>query len=219
MIQRMPQLVNLHVGMPKTMEYGGNKEMRTGICKDPIEEVYLANEGFHGDGVANPTFHGGIERAVCVYPHEHYLMWEQEFQTKLPACAFGENVTATHLLERDVCIGDIYQLGEAVIQVTQGRIPCDTINKRTGIPTLMARIIEEGYTGFFCRVLQEGTVRKDSTIQLLEPHPLQVSVLFANEIYFHRKRDVEGIKKVLAVPELAKVWRELLGKRLDAGRK
>ncbi|SEM82569.1 MOSC domain-containing protein [Lihuaxuella thermophila] len=209
------RLVSLSIGLPQTIKTGDHKELTTGICKQAVDEVFLSREGFHGDGVANRAFHGGPERAVCVYSHEHYSYWEQEFQVRLPSAAFGENLTVTRMLERDVCIGDIYQVGDAVVQVSQGRIPCDTISKRNGIPTLLTRIIEEGYTGFFCRVLREGTVRKDSPIRLLERHPRQVSVLFANQIFFHRKGDAEGIKKILAVKELAPVWRELLANRLE----
>ncbi len=208
------EIVSLSVGLPDTMKYGDNREMSTAICKENVDEVFLSREGFQGDGVANRKFHGGPERAVCVYSYERYLLWEKEFQVRLPSSAFGENLTVTNMLERDVCIGDIYQLGDAVVQVSQGRIPCDTISKRTGISNILGRIIEKGYTGFFCRVLKEGMVRKDSSIQLLKPHPKQVSILFANQVYFHRKNDVEGIRRILDVPELAKVWREILTARL-----
>jgi MOSC domain-containing protein YiiM len=76
-------------------------------------------------------------------------------------------------------------------------------------------MVETGYTGYLCRVLEEGTVRRDSAITLVEPHPKQVSILFGNQIYFQRQKDIEGIKKVLDVQELANEWRELLEKRLE----
>lgn len=149
-----------------------------------------------------------------MYPHEHYALWEEEFQTTLPASTFGENITVTNMLERDVCIGDTYQLGEAIIQVTQARVPCSTISKRLGIPGILPRIVATGYTGYLCRVLQEGTVRQDSKITLLERPSNNVSVLFSNEIYFHNRKDKDGIEKVLAVPELAEIWRGQLEDRL-----
>ncbi|MBC6974632.1 MOSC domain-containing protein [Bacillus sp. Xin] len=208
------ELIHFSTGKPKQMQYGENKEMTTGICKVLTEETFLSKDGFRGDGVADLRFHGGPDRAVCVYPHEHYALWEQEFQAVLPPSTFGENITVTNMLERDVFIGDTYQLGEAIIQVTQGRVPCSTISKRLGIPGILPRIVETGYTGYLCRVLQEGVVRKDSKITLLEHHPNNVSILFSNEIYFHRRKDIEGIEKILAVPELADVWREQLADRL-----
>ncbi|MEN1934936.1 MOSC domain-containing protein [Paenibacillus sp. 102] len=204
------ELVHFSIGKPKQMQYGENKEMTTGICKELTEEAFLSQDGFLGDGVADLRFHGGPDRAVCVYPHEHYALWEQEFQTTLPPSTFGENITVTNMLERDVFIGNTYQLGEAVIQITQGRVPCSTISKRVDIPGILPRIVETGYTGYLCRVLQEGVVRKDSQLKLLERHPHQVSILFSNEVYFHRRKDKEAMEKIIAVPELAEVWREQL---------
>ncbi|MFJ7933083.1 MOSC domain-containing protein [Sporosarcina sp. NPDC096371] len=209
------EVKNFSIGLPKKMNYGTDKEMETAICKETIEEAFLSRDGFQGDGVADLRHHGGLDRAVCVYPYEHYTLWEQELKSTLPRSTFGENITVTNMLEQDVHIGNIYRLGDAVIQVTQGRIPCSTITKRTDLPALLKRMVDTGFTGYLCRVLEEGTVRKDSTITLLESHPQQVSILFANQVYFHRPKDIEGIQQVLAVHELAEDWRERLTKRLE----
>ncbi|MBU8878876.1 MOSC domain-containing protein [Bacillus sp. FJAT-29790] len=209
------ELKNFSIGLPKKMKYGYDKEIETGICKQTIEEAFLAKEGFRGDGVADLRYHGGPDRAVCVYPYEHYLLWEKEFKNPLPSSTFGENLTVTNMLENDIFIGDIFLLGNAVIQVTQGRIPCSTITKRTNNPSLLKRMVQTGFTGYLCRVLEEGIVRKDSKIRLIESHPKQVSILYGNEIYFHKQKDVEGIKRVLDVQELANEWKELLVNRLN----
>ena len=158
---------------------------------------------------------GVPDRAVCVYPYEHYLLWEKEFNHTFPSSTFGENLTVTNMLEKDVYIGDIFRIGEAVIQITQGRIPCSTITKRTNNPSLLKRMVQTGFTGYLCRVLEEGIVRKDSKITLVESHPKQVTILYANEIYFHDQKNVEGIKKVLGVQEMANEWQELLVNRLN----
>lgn len=209
------ELKNLSIGLPKKMNCGTDKELETAICKETVEEVFLTKDGFRGDGVADLRHHGGLDRAVCVYPHEHYALWEQQFNSPLPHPAFGENITVTNMLEQDVHIGDIFRLGDAVIQITQGRIPCSTITKRTNLPLLLKGIVDTGFTGYLCRVLEDGIVRKDSTITLIESHPQRVSILFANQIYFHHPKDIEGIQKVLAVQELAQVWREKLTMRLE----
>ncbi|MFA1821888.1 MOSC domain-containing protein [Virgibacillus oceani] len=197
------------------MKYGKGKEINTGIRKQTIEEALLKKEGFLGDGVGDLKNHGGFDRAVCVYPYEHYLLWEKEFGHPLPPSTFGENLTVTNMLEKDVCVGDIFLLGEAVIQVTQGRIPCSTITKKTNNPSFLKRMIQTGFTGYLCRVLKEGVVRRDSNITLLESHPKKVSILFGNEIYFHKQKDIEGIKRMLAVEELADEWKEQLVSRLN----
>lgn len=213
MTENRIELINLAVGLPSKMIYGENKELITGICKEGIEEAYLSKEGFKGDGVADLKHHGGPDRAVCVYSYEHYALWENEFNVKLPYAAFGENITVTNMLEKDVCIGDVFQIGDAIIQITQGRIPCDTITKRTNVA--LKRIVETGYTGYLCRVLKEGNVRKNSKIERIDQQKNRVSILYGNEVYFHKKDGVEGIKNILEVPELAEDWRIRLNKRLE----
>jgi MOSC domain-containing protein YiiM len=209
----VPKLVTFSVGLPKSITYEG-KGLVTGIRKEPTREAFLSKNAIVGDDVANTKYHGGPDRAVCVYPYEHYDMWEKEFNVTLSRPAFGENATVTNMAENNVCIGDIYQMGEAVIQITQGRIPCKTISKSNHVNDFLDRIIETGYTGYFCRVLEEGLVREDSDISLLERHPQAVTVLYANQILFHEQGNREGIEKILAVKELATVWQDLLKKRL-----
>lgn len=206
--------MNFAVGLPEKMPYGNGKEMETAIRKQQVQEVFLSKNGFHGDGVADLKHHGGPERAVCIYPHEHYEFWNGQFETELPRAAFGENLTVTNMLERDICIGDIFQIGEAVIQVTQGRVPCNTIDRRLDMKPLLKEMVKTGYTGYLCRVLEEGMIRADSLIRLVAKSPQQVSVLYANEINFHRTKDIDGLVKVLEAEDLADEWRQFLTKRL-----
>ena len=105
------------------MKYGEGNEVISGIRKETVAEAFLTKEGFRRDGVADVRFHGGADRAVCVYPYEHYVQWEKEFGEPLPPSSFGENLTVSNMLESGVHIGDIFRLGDAVIQVTQSRIP------------------------------------------------------------------------------------------------
>lgn len=202
------------VGLPEKMTYGTGKEMETAIQKKQVQEVYVTKDGFEGDGVANTKHHGGPERAVCIYPYEHYDYWNAYFDTQLPQAAFGENLTVTNMLERDVCIGDIFQIGEAILQVTQGRVPCNTIDRKLDKLPLLKEMVRTGYTGYFCRVLEEGTIRVDSSIRTVAKNSQQVSVLYANEINFHRPKDIDGLVKVLEAEELADEWRQFLTKRL-----
>lgn len=208
------RLINFSIGLPKKMTYENEKQVETAICKESVEEAFLTKDGFMGDGVADLKHHGGPDRAVCVYPYEHYALWEKEFGTTLPDSTFGENITVTNMLEENVYIGDIYQLGDAIIQITQGRVPCSTINKRTGLPFLMKRMVETGFTGYLCRVLQEGKVQKNASISLIEKHPKAISILFGNEVYFRGQKDVEAMQSLLSVNELADDWKDYMMKRL-----
>lgn len=204
----------LAIGMPKELHYSNGRSIITGIEKQKVEEVYLSARGFEGDDVADKKHHGGPDRAVCLYPTEHYIQWEQELGKPLPTAAFGENLTVTNMLEADVCIGDIYKIGDAVIQITQGRVPCSTIDKYTEANILLKRLIETGYTGFLARVLEEGTIRADSKIELMEKHPERVSVLHCNEVYFKNK-DALAMKRIQAVNALAEDWKQKLEKRIQ----
>jgi len=214
MEKNIAMIHTLAVGLPKEMHYSKGRSMITGIEKQEVKEVYLSVHGFDGDDVADKKHHGGPDRAVCLYPAEHYIQWEQELAKPLPTAAFGENLTVTNMLEVDICIGDIYKIGDAVIQITQGRVPCSTIDKYTESNTLLKRIIETGYTGFLARVLEEGTICSDSNIVLVEKHPAKISVLYCNEVYFKNK-DALAMERIRAVDALAEDWKQKLEKRIQ----
>lgn len=198
---------NLAVGEPEIMTYESDKQMNTAIKKKKINKVNLRVEGFEGDGVADLKHHGGEERAVCFYPTEHYEFWNNEFQTDLPATAFGENITISGLLEKEVCIGDVYQIGEAVVTITQGRVPCITIDRRAGVKGLFKRVMETGYTGYFAKVLKEGVIKSDSPITLISNDVEQISVLRANQLFFQQIKNKSEIEQLLNVDALAAQWR------------
>jgi MOSC domain-containing protein YiiM len=209
----MAQILYLNVGKPELKTWDGKQE-RSAIGKKRVTQSLLSKESFHGDGVAATEFHGGPDRAVCFYPTEHYSKWSVEFGKELAPPTFGENISAPGMLEADIYIGDTYKLGEAVIQVTQGRIPCSKISKNNQIDTLLKRVVETGYTGYFFRVLQEGMVYEDSDIILLERIQNNFSILRANEIYFHQRKDYQAIEELLEIEELAEDWKKNLEKLL-----
>lgn len=208
------QMRTLATGIPQKIDTAKGKELVTGICKETTQVAFLSVDGFKGDDVADKKHHGGPDRAVCMYPHEHYAQWNDEFECVLPPAAFGENITASGMTEAEICIGDIFTLGDAIIQVTQGRIPCNTIDQRLGYP-MMKNMIQTGFTGYLCRVLKEGMVRSDDQITLHKKDLHGVTVLEANTTYFHNPKDIEGIRRVLAIEALADDWRDKFGKRLE----
>ncbi|TKC19510.1 MOSC domain-containing protein [Robertmurraya kyonggiensis] len=209
----MKTLISLNVGEPKEYLFNGKAE-KTGIGKKPITSVALHKIGFDHDAVASTEYHGGVDRAVCLYPYEHYGMWEKEFNIKLPLPAFGENLTTTGMLEKDVYIGDTFEIGTTVIQVTQGRIPCAKISKYNGVD-LLSRIVESCYTGYLFRVLKEGVIDADSSIELVERVQEKYSVLKANQIMLHDRKNAEAIEEMLQIEELATVWKNKLDNMLE----
>ncbi|GGG20048.1 MOSC domain-containing protein [Paenibacillus aceti] len=209
------KIISINIGKPIQVQYN-NREVSTGIFKKSIDEpVFLTSLNFEGDGQADLVHHGGRDKAVCVYPYEHYPYWEQELGRALKYSAFGENLTTQGLLETEVCIGDIFQLGEAVVQVSQPRQPCFKLSVRYGAPDMPMKVQETGYTGFYFRVLQEGLVSKSDNLIRTSRHPKGISVSYANQIMHRDKNDREGIKKILEVEELSASWRKTFVKRLE----
>lgn len=209
------KLVAISVGKPRTVRNDLGEELRSGIFKNQVTEAYLTKDGFNNDGVADLKHHGGLDRAVCMYSVEHYRNWSKEFQMNFPVSAIGENLLVENMLEENIHIGDSFSIGETIIEVTQGRIPCNTINKRTGVKPLMKRMIETGHTGYLCRVIKEGRITNVDRIERIFEHPEKITVSYAHSIYFYKKDFKEGIENVLKVNELADEWRVKLEKMLS----
>ncbi|KIL41816.1 cytoplasmic protein [Gordoniibacillus kamchatkensis] len=209
------EILSINVGMPKTIPYQ-SKDISTGLFKHPVKEpLFLSWVNFDGDGQADLVHHGGREKAVCVYPYEHYPFWEQELGQALPYGAFGENLTVRGLLETDVCIGDTFLLGEAIVQVSQPRQPCFKLSAVYGRPDMPLIVQDTGYTGFYFRVLQQGNVSASDGLIRLAPHPEAITVEYANRIMHHEKENLIGIRKILEVQELSVNWRNTFLKRLE----
>jgi MOSC domain-containing protein YiiM len=199
---------SLNIGMPKDEVFHG-KKIRTGLCKAPISKALkLGQFGFEGDGVADTKHHGGADKAICVYPVDHYPYWQEILGAELPAAAFGENLSVSGMKEDEVCVGDIFQVGTAVAQVSQPRQPCSTLAMRYNRSDMVKLVVDSGRTGFYFKVLQEGIVGTGDRISLVENDPNRVSVTFANQIFHHDRRNRRGIEKVLAVPALSQSWRQ-----------
>ncbi len=199
------EIVWLSKGKPTNLLYKGN-EFRSGIAKDQVTELKVTSNGIFGDDVENHDFHGGSDRVICVYSYEHYGFWEQLYKQPLSKAAFGENLTVKGMTEREVNIGDIYQIGEVIVQVSQGRVPCSTINKYTHIPTLVNKIIEYGYTGYFFRVLEEGQIYSNSSIKLLKKDPNGLSISSIHHTYFHDRENIRQIETILSLDSLSEEW-------------
>lgn len=209
------QLLSLNIGLPKEVTYGG-KVIHTGINKKQVKEpVYLSFVKFNGDGQADLVHHGGVDKAVCVYTGDHYPYWEKELNQDLVYGAFGENITVSGMSEEDVYIGDTFELGQAIVQVTQPRQPCFKLAKKYNIPKLPLYFQETGYTGFYFRVLKEGWVSSVDTLKRLQSDSKGVSVAFANRIMHKEKQNIEGVKRILEVNALSNSWRKSFEKRIS----
>lgn len=209
----MGEIISLSIGKPKS-HFWKNAYEDSAIAKLEVKEAFLKKEGFIDDDVANHKYHGGPDRAVCVYSFEHYSKWEQEFGKVFSPPAVGENLCVKGMLEQDIFIGDTFTIGEAIVQVSQGRIPCAKISKFNREDSLLRRIVETGYTGYFFRVIKEGVIEQNCEITLLERTQDKISVLYANEIMFRDRKNQAAILEIIKVKELAEAWRQSLEKSL-----
>jgi MOSC domain-containing protein YiiM len=208
------EIIALNVGKPHRLIVDG-KELITGINKFPVSSpLHLSTVQLEGDGQADLKNHGGVDKALCVYCAEHYPYWEKQLDRKLAYGAFGENITVSGLLESEVGIGDMFALGEAVVQVTQPRQPCFKLAKKHGVIDLPLQVQDTGFTGYYFRVLKEGMLPVEPQLKLITKHAAGVTIEFANRIYYHDKHNEEGIKRILAVSELSANWRESFLRRL-----
>ncbi|QED48211.1 MOSC domain-containing protein [Cytobacillus dafuensis] len=208
------KIITLNIGRPNLHRWNG-MTVNSAIRKKLVEEVMLTKEGFIGDAVANREFHGGPDRAVCLYPYEHYEFWEKEFNKPLESPAFGENICVQNMLEKDVYIGDIFSLGKAIVQVTQGRIPCAAISKHNDVDQLLRRVVETGFTGYLFRVIEEGIVDIDSNFELIDRKQEKFSVLTGNHLMFHDRKNRKAIEEFIQLEELAEDWKTKFTKALN----
>ena len=210
----------LFVGRPVTVGTPGatdpmDREWTTGFFKRPAPgPVALGVPGLDGDGVADPVNHGGPDKAVCAYPAAHYPGWAAELAVvDFAFGAFGENVTVAGLSEADVCVGDVFAVGSAVVQVSQPRQPCWKLARRWRVKALTARVVESGKTGWYFRVLTPGTVAAgDALTRTARPHP-EWPVTAANAVLHHRKADRAAAAALAACPALSASWVETLARR------
>ncbi|TVX91995.1 MOSC domain-containing protein [Paenibacillus agilis] len=210
------ELVGLQVGLPSESLTHNGKPVLSGMMKFPVDHtIALRTLGFEGDGQADLRYHGGPEKAVCVYPIEHYTYWQQQWDFDLPISAFGENVTTRGLIEDDVHIGDIYRIGTARVQVTQPRQPCFKLAARYNMANIPIWMQETGYTGYYWRVLEEGIVSPDDQIELIHMDEQRLSIRFANEVMHQKLHGEEGIRALLSNKGLSTNWRATFTKRLE----
>ncbi len=213
------RLLSLQVGLPQTRGHADatdpmDRVWTSGIHKSPVTgPVAAGRTGLAGDGQADLVNHGGSDKAINVYPSDHFAVWTRELgRPPLPG-SFGENFTTAGATEADVCIGDVFRLGTALVQISQPRQPCWKLARLWRIADLAAQVECTGRTGWYVRVLEPGVIEAPADFMLTDrPFP-QWTVAEANAIKYHRKDDVTAARALAACPALSEAWRTSLGKR------
>lgn len=209
------KIISLNVGKP-ALVLVNDQPVSTGIFKEPIDgRVMLRTLNLDGDRQADLSVHGGRDKAVYVYPSEHYLFWKHELpEMELPWGMFGENLTTTGLLETETHIGDRFRVGSAEVKVTQPRMPCYKLAIRFERNDIIKRFLVSERTGFYLSVLKEGEVGAGDEFELLERSTSDVRVVDVVRLYSSDKRDLDLLRRAIASESLPNSWREHFRERL-----
>ncbi|HET6977922.1 MAG TPA: MOSC domain-containing protein [Pyrinomonadaceae bacterium] len=181
------KIISVNVGLPRLVLWHG-EPVSTGIFKEPIEgRVMMRKLNLDGDRQSDLSVHGGPEKAVYVYPSEHYDFWKRELpEMDLPWGIFGENLTTTGLLETEINIGDKFRIGAAEVMVTQPRLPCYKLGIRFGRPDIIKRFMVSERSGFYLSVLKEGEIGAGDDFELIEKNESGVRVVDVTRLYSRR---------------------------------
>ncbi|MBI3783294.1 MAG: MOSC domain-containing protein [Deltaproteobacteria bacterium] len=209
------KLLSVNIGLPRQVDWNG-KKVQTSIWKKPVEgTVRVGRLNLDGDRQSDLSVHGGPEKAVYVYPSEHYAFWRSEIaDVDLHPGAFGENLTTLGLLEDQVQIGDRLRIGSAEFVVTQPRMPCFKLGIRFGRPDMVKRFLQSERTGFYLSVVHEGHVTAGDAIATVsrEKHGVRVSDVVS--LYGSDAGNQELLRRASEWTALPEGWREYFRKRL-----
>ena len=208
------KLLSINTGLPREVVWNG-KTVTTSIWKEPVSgPVRVAALNLEGDRQADLSVHGGADKAVYVYPSEHYDYWRRELPgMELPWGAFGENFTTAGLSE-EFHIGDRLRIGSAEFAITQPRMPCYKLAIRFGRPDIVKRFLNSGRTGFYLAVTREGEVKAGDSIRLDAGPGEGLSVADIVRLYTADFENQELLARAARLPGLPDNWRDYFRKRL-----
>ncbi len=214
-------IISLQIGRPaehsSPLKDGKDAEWVSSIWREAVSgRVHLSRTDLDGNAQADLKNHGGPDKAVCCYSAEHYASWRSLLELSAEEFghgAFGENFTLTGLTENAVCLGDIYTVGTAKVQISQPRMPCWKVGRRWNRADLPGEMTKTGRTGFYLRVLEEGEVGAGDTLTL-EDRPLpDYTVARLNDALYVHKTDPVQDEELSRLPLLAEAWRRTFRRR------
>jgi len=209
------KVISVNVGLSREVIWHG-RTVKTSIWKKPVAgRIRVSTLNLDGDAQADLSVHGGIDKAVYVYPSEHYAFWRNE----LPEVdhgwgAFGENFTREGLREEEVEIGDRLRIGSAEFIVTQPRMPCFKLGIRFARPDLVKRFLQSKRTGFYLAVQREGEVAAGDPIQRTKRAESGLTILDITNLYVLDSQSQDLLKRATEAPSLPESWKDYFRKRL-----
>jgi ferredoxin-NADP reductase/MOSC domain-containing protein YiiM len=204
----MARLLSVNVGFPRDIEWKG-RTVRTGIRKNPVRgRCRVGRVNLEGDGQGDLAGHGGEQRAAFVYQIESYRYWQEQLKrTDFVHGQFGENFTIEGLPDDAVCIGDRYQIGGAMFEVTQPRVTCYRVGIRMSEPRMPALLTSSGRPGFYFRVLQEGEVGAGDEILKVGEANERMTIAEVNALLYSPNHPRDQLERALRIEALSPGWR------------
>ena len=199
------KITSTNIAKPTTIFWNGKEEI-TGIYKMPTEApIYLGKHDVKGDEVTDRKHHGGAFKACYLFSENHYSYWKNLYPNlDWNWGMFGENLTVKGLDETKISIGDIYKVGEAIIQITQPREPCYKFGVKFGNQKAIKQFVKHGLPGTYVRILKEGFVKTSDTFKLLEKAENSITTAQFYNLLFSKEKDKNLIRLILdndALPE------------------
>ncbi|MDH3624977.1 MAG: MOSC domain-containing protein [Myxococcales bacterium] len=205
----MAELVSVNVGLPRPVDTPRGPVM-TAIFKSPTDRrLRVESHNLEGDRQADPSVHGGENKAIYGYPVEHYPVWADELgRHDLQYGQFGENLTTRGLFEHDVGIGDVFSIGSSVLAVSQPRAPCFKLGIRMGDPRFVKTFLQSGRPGFYFRIVESGELGVGDEVTRIDRGLTGMTVREIWELSYGGGSDRERTKLALEIPTLGDEWRK-----------
>src|ERR1700747_1172931 len=202
------KVLSVNVGLPRDIEWKG-RTVHTAIWKEPVRgRCRVGRLNLDGDGQGDLAGHGGEQRAVFVYQIESYRYWQEQLKKNdFVLGQFCENFTIEGLPDDAVCIGDRYQIGSALFEVTQPRVTCYRVGIRMDQPRMPVLLPSSGRPGFYFRVLREGEVGAGDEIVKVGEAKERMTVAEINALLYSPNHARDRLERALRIEALSPGWR------------
>jgi len=213
----MGVIVSVNVGLPQDHAWQG-RTVRTAVWKTPVTGRILARRlNLDGDGQGDLHGHGGEQRAIMVYQLDSYRYWADYLgRSDLVHGNFGENLTVDGLADNEVCIGDRFRIGSAIVEVTQPRDTCYRVGIRLNRPDIAALLVAHHRPGFYFRVIQEGEIGAGDRVEKLADGPERMTVAEIDALLYSSRHSLEALRRAVRIPALSRDWQGSMQALLDA---
>ncbi|MFA7083253.1 MAG: MOSC domain-containing protein [Arcobacteraceae bacterium] len=221
MNKNLAEVLYVKVGQVTTtvLENNARKELVSGIKKTPVQKAYLTKTGFNTDAQGDLLHHGGENKALFCMGVKTYQGINALCQTSFAydeVAHFGENLILSNVGEKDICVGDVYDIGETRVQVTQPRQPCWKLSANTQVKTMTKQIFQSGLTGWYCKVLKEGEIRANDTMKLIQREYPVLTIELLNKLIVNPMVSEANTQEALVCEVLGLAFKTSLQKRYDS---